>query len=95
MLMVKIVIVGLTAEGLDTLQYPHHLASKDIHEVNAKTLSYYTNRYIYTTIMILANLLIELGSLILGIGILIDSGIAPRVSVKWTIPVMFVCIVQW
>ena len=79
----KIVIVGLTAEGL-TQTVPTPFGAVDIHEFNAKTLSTILTgtsiqRYDFAN-------LVEL-LLILGIGILIIV-IAPRVSVKWTIPVM-------
>jgi adenylate cyclase len=77
----KIVIVGLTAEGL-TQTVPTPFGPQDIHEVNAKTLHTIMTG---TSIKRLdTSLLIELGSFFL-FGIILIL-VVPRVSVKWTIP---------
>ena len=77
----KVVIVGLTAEGLGTL-IATPFGAQDAHEVNAKALHTIMTG---TSIQRLdTSLLIELGSFFL-FGILLIL-VVPRVSVKWTVP---------
>ena len=77
----KVVIVGLTAEGLGTL-IATPFGAQDTHEVNAKALHTIMTG---TSIQRLdTSLLIELGSFFL-FGILLIL-VVPRVSVKWTVP---------
>ena len=79
----KIVIVGLTAEGL-TQTVPTPFGSQDIHEVNAKTLH---------TIMSgtsikrwdIANQLEILDFFLFGIILIV---LVPRLGMKWTLPIV-------
>jgi len=79
----KVVIVGLTAEGL-TQTVPTPFGAQDIHEVNAKTLH---------TIMSgtsikrwdIANQLETLDFFLFGIILIL---LVPRVGMKWTLPIV-------
>ena len=79
----KIVIVGLTAEGL-TQTVPTSFGSQDIHEVNAKTL-----HTILTGTSIkrwdIANQLEILDFFLFGLILIV---LVPRVGMKWTLPIV-------